>query len=162
PVFMILIAPAVVVVRLLSAAAGGEEESGKPSLVVVISVDQLRFDYLERYRDRRLPADVRNGGDETRGFRWLMEEGASFTDAHHDHYPLVTATGHAALLTGALPYKSGIVGNDWFDRDAGAHRYCVKETLRPSGEEIISPSPLRVTPGGDELALSTGARAPGC
>ena len=47
-----------------------------------------------------------------------MEEGAVFTNAHLDHYPSVTAVGHSAMLTGAPPSISGIIGNDWYDRSA--------------------------------------------
>ena len=52
----------------------------------------------------------------TGGFRRLMRDGAVFTNAHLDHYPSVTAVGHSAMLTGAPPSISGIVGNDWYDR----------------------------------------------
>jgi predicted AlkP superfamily pyrophosphatase or phosphodiesterase len=99
-----------------------------PRLVVVISIDQFRGDYLTRFADLYLPAGTaaRPGG-----FRYLMERGAYFTDAHHDHFPLFTGPGHSVLLTGAPPYKSGIVGNAWYDRDQGCKRYCVEDEKSP-------------------------------
>jgi predicted AlkP superfamily pyrophosphatase or phosphodiesterase len=99
-----------------------------PRLVVLISIDQFRGDYLTRFADLYLPA---GSAAKPGGFRYLMERGAYFTDAHHDHYPLFTGPGHSVLLTGAPPYKSGIVGNGWYDRDLGCQRYCVEDDASP-------------------------------
>lgn len=74
-------------------------------LIVLISVDQLRADYPERFRDQF-----------TSGLKRLLENGAVFTQAHHDHATTVTACGHATLLSGLYPRSSGIIGNGWFDR----------------------------------------------
>lgn len=111
--------------------------SPPPRLVVVISIDQFRADYLTRFADLWLPAVGVAGepGQEVPGkvggFRYLMERGAYFTDVRHDHYPLFTGPGHAVLLTGAPPYKSGIVGNSWYDRELGRRRYCVGDDASP-------------------------------
>ncbi|MGO9984933.1 MAG: alkaline phosphatase family protein [Rhodomicrobium sp.] len=78
----------------------------KPKLVLVIVVDQFRYDYLIRFR-----------GSYHGGIARLLTEGAVFTDARYPHYPTVTATGHATVLTGATPSISGIIGNEWFERD---------------------------------------------
>jgi predicted AlkP superfamily pyrophosphatase or phosphodiesterase len=169
---------ALAIVCLLLAAAGtAEAASAKPRLVVLVSIDQFRADYLERFSDLYLPAEGPQG---VGGFRWLTERGAYHTDAHHDHYPLFTGPGHSILLTGAPPYKSGIVGNVWFDREAGEGgkpRYCVRDwsergklvgaRVDPDPEEQkkreadsgISPATLRVSTVGDELKMSTGGKA---
>ena len=121
-----------------------------PRLVVVISIDQFRADYLTRFADLWLPAVGVAGapGQEkpgkVGGFRYLMERGAYFTDARHDHYPLFTGPGHAVLLTGAPPYKSGIVGNSWFDRELGRRRYCVEDDAKPFGGHCV-PTPSQVS-----------------
>jgi predicted AlkP superfamily pyrophosphatase or phosphodiesterase len=161
-------------------AAGGE----RPHLVVLISIDQFRGDYLTRFTDLFLPPE---SGAKVGGFRWLMERGAYFADAHHDHFPLYTAPGHSVLLTGAPPYESGIVGNAWYDRALGRRRYCVEDpasplvgTLAPppnspaapgttasptaatpasAARPGISPATLRVDTVGDELKMATGGRA---
>lgn len=78
----------------------------KPKLVLVIVVDQFRYDYLTRFR-----------ASYTGGIARLLKQGAVFTDARYPHYPTVTATGHATVLTGATPSISGIVGNEWFERE---------------------------------------------
>jgi predicted AlkP superfamily pyrophosphatase or phosphodiesterase len=49
----------------------------------------------------------------------MLSEGAVYVDAHQDHYPTVTATGHATYLTGSVPARSGIIGNEWYDRASG-------------------------------------------
>ena len=71
-----------------------------PSMVVLITVDQLRQDYLTRWP-----------GQLTSGFARLASGGAVFTDAHHDHAVTETAPGHASLLSGRFPRSTGITRN---------------------------------------------------
>src|SRR3954465_1373502 len=78
----------------------------KPKLVVAIVIDQFRYDYLTRFRS-----------EYHAGFDRLLTKGAVFANAHYIHFPTVTAVGHSTFLSGATPVTSGIVGNDWFDRD---------------------------------------------
>jgi len=47
-----------------------------------------------------------------------MDKGALFTNANYNYVPTYTAPGHAAIFTGSVPAQNGIVGNNWFDRDA--------------------------------------------
>jgi predicted AlkP superfamily pyrophosphatase or phosphodiesterase len=61
-------------------------------LVLLIAVDQYRADYLTRFWN-----------EYTGGIKHLAERGAVFTNAHLEHYPTVTAIGHATMLTGATP-----------------------------------------------------------
>lgn len=77
-----------------------------PKLLVAVVVDQLRYDYLERFEDQFT----------TNGFRLLMDQGAFMTAAHFSYVPTVTAPGHATYLSGAPPSVHGIIGNEWFDR----------------------------------------------
>src|SRR5271165_5687441 len=78
----------------------------KPKLLLVIVVDQFRYDYLIRFRDGYKGGIAR-----------LMKEGAVFADARYPQSPTVTAIGHSTVLTGATPSVSGIAGNNWFERD---------------------------------------------
>jgi hypothetical protein len=80
-----------------------------PRLVLVVVVDQMRFDYLTRFRPLF-----------TGGLRRLLEQGAVFTNAHVAYADSETAPGHSVVLTGLFPAHSGIVANEWYD-DA-AHR----------------------------------------
>src|SRR5207249_5677211 len=79
----------------------------KPKLVVAIAVDQFRYDYLTRFR-----------GEYHGGLNQLLTKGAVFTNARYEHFPTVTAIGHSTFLSGATPAISGIIANDWYDREA--------------------------------------------
>jgi hypothetical protein len=117
-------------------------------LVLLIAVDQFRFDYLTRFR-----------GDYTDGLKRLLTEGAVFTDANLEHYPTVTAVGHATMLSGATPSVSGIIGNDWFDRASGATVTSVSDStvtiLGAAAGEGASPRRLLVSTVGDEIKMSS-------
>src|SRR5437868_10549823 len=80
----------------------------KPKLVVLVVVDQFRYDYLTRFRQ-----DYHGGLDR------LLSQGADFTNGFYAQVPTVTAVGHSIMLTGAMPAVSGIVGNTWYDRGEG-------------------------------------------
>ena len=80
----------------------------QPRLVVVISVDQLRFDYVDRFAPWLTE----------RGFKRFAKEGAVFSNARYRYSVTFTGPGHAAIGTGLLPAENGIVANNWFDRDA--------------------------------------------
>jgi predicted AlkP superfamily pyrophosphatase or phosphodiesterase len=76
----------------------------QPKLVLAISVDQMRFDYLTRF------APLWKGG-----FKTLLERGAVFTNARFRHAANETGPGHSVLLSGRSPRHSGIIANDWYD-----------------------------------------------
>jgi hypothetical protein len=117
-------------------------------LVLLIAVDQFRYDYLTRFRS-----------EYTGGIDRLLTRGAVFTDAHLEHYPTVTAIGHATMLTGATPSVSGIIGNDWFDRESATNVASITDrTVRPVGAEtgsLASPRRLLVSTLGDELKIAS-------
>jgi predicted AlkP superfamily pyrophosphatase or phosphodiesterase len=120
----------------------------------VIAADQFRYDYLERF-------DSLFG---KRGLKRLLREGASWVDANYDHVPTYTAPGHATMLTGAYPAASGIVGNDWPDRETGKKVSSVTdESASILGsdpkEEGVSPRRLLASTLGDELRLATNGRS---
>lgn len=109
-------------------SAKSAARAGGYDLVVLLIVDQFRYDYLQRF------------GDSFRhGLRRLMTEGVSFADAHHAHALTETCPGHAALATGVHPSRSGIVENNWVDRATGADVYCVGDP-----EFQRSPRPILV------------------
>jgi predicted AlkP superfamily pyrophosphatase or phosphodiesterase len=123
-------------------------------LVLLIVVDQFRYDYLERFGDLFAPG----------GIRRLMRDGASWTEANYDHMPTYTAPGHATLMTGAWPAETGIVANDWPDRDTGKSVSSVSDTTLTlfggeEGEVASSPRRLMASTLGDELRLRTNDRS---
>jgi predicted AlkP superfamily pyrophosphatase or phosphodiesterase len=131
-----------------------EVSQARPRLVLLIAVDQFRFDFLERF------GDLFGAG----GLRRLQQEGGSWEQTHFDHLPTETAPGHATMMTGAWPSETGIVGNEWFDRDAKKRVPNVgDETARlfggGAGEPASSPRHLLASTLGDELHLATNGRA---
>ena len=80
-------------------------ESVKPKLILVLSIDQMRFDYLTRF------GPLFKGG-----FRRLLDQGAVFADANYRHASTETGPGHAVILSGRHASHSGIVANSWYDR----------------------------------------------
>ncbi len=78
----------------------------KPRLVVVISVDQMRGDYLDKFQHQW-----------TKGLKRLVTEGAWFRQADYPYYNNVTCPGHASISTGAVPAVHGMVLNQWWERD---------------------------------------------
>jgi predicted AlkP superfamily pyrophosphatase or phosphodiesterase len=78
-----------------------------PKLAVTIVVDQLRADYLVRFRPY-----FGEGG-----FKRLLEGGADFQNTHYRHSVTQTAPGHASIATGVYANVHGIVSNEWLDRD---------------------------------------------
>jgi predicted AlkP superfamily pyrophosphatase or phosphodiesterase len=125
-----------------------QQKAKKPKLVLAVVVDQFRYDYLLRFR-----ADYHSG------IARLLTEGAVFADARYIHYPTVTAVGHSTFLSGATPSVSGIVSNEWFDRELDAPVTSVsdKSTLLlggAPGAKGSSPRRLLVSTLGDELKMS--------
>jgi hypothetical protein len=115
--------------------------------VLLIAIDQFRYDYLTRFRS-----------EYTSGIKRLLKEGAVFTNANLEHYPTVTAVGHATMLSGATPSDSGIIGNDWFDRETGGTVQSVSDStvtsIGSSTGSKASPRRLLVSTLGDELKLA--------
>ena len=126
-----------------------------PRLVLLVSIDQGRADYIDRFSDIYLPPSQK-------GIRWLSESGVRYTDAHHHHVPTFTAVGHSILMTGSVPALTGIVGNDWWDREKGKDHYSTEDdTVQTVGGTMKGQSarPLKVSTVGDELKMATNGRS---
>jgi len=88
-----------------------------PRLVLQITVDALRGDLPGRY------AHLFGEG----GFRYLMDQGIHYTNAHYQHANTETIVGHVSLATGTVPATHGMVGNVWFDREDGRLVYNIED-----------------------------------
>ena len=89
---------------LSTVGSGQTAPPAPPKLILVIAVDQMRFDFLDRF------APLYRSGLKT-----LIDRGALFTNAKYRHAATETGPGHSILLTGSDPKHSGIVANDWWD-----------------------------------------------
>lgn len=123
---MLLLAPSMAAQRAAPAERPFPEPSAVPTLVVLITVDQLRGDYLDRFK----------GLDG--GLARLVRGGAWFSNAHHDHATTETAPGHSVLLAGRHPRNTGIVRNNAGTQDP---QYPL------IGAEGVSASPFRFRGG---------------
>ena len=159
-----LLAPAAML-AFSQSALGGE----KPTLILQITVDQLRGDLPTRYLDR-----LGEGG-----LKYLLEEGVVYNNAHHAHANTETIVGHATLATGAHPAAHGMIGNIWFDRTAGRTTYNIEDpdyhlltegadidaateidpTQKAASSDGRSPAAILTTTFSDELASLTAGRA---
>lgn len=101
------------------------ERSRKGKLVVLVVFDQLRGDYLQRWRPLFGP----------NGFARLQREGASFTRCYYPYATTTTGPGHASMLTGACPDAHGIVNNNWMEN--GTNVYCAGHAKY----ELVPPQP---------------------
>jgi predicted AlkP superfamily pyrophosphatase or phosphodiesterase len=106
---------------IVLSSACGEQSVGKPRLILVLSIDQMRFDYLTRFDDLY-----------TGGFRTLLDEGAVFSEAYFQHATTATGPGHSVILSGRHPRHSGIVANAWYDS-------ALKRTINVVDDPLHSP-----------------------
>ncbi|OUR85021.1 alkaline phosphatase [Colwellia psychrerythraea] len=159
---------------LLSAAAllGSNPvlaRADKPKLILQITVDQLRGDMPTAYLDK-----MGKGG-----FRYLLDKGVVYKDAHHNHANTETIVGHATLATGALPAVHGMIGNVWFDdklqrlvynvedanypllsADAGVNQKTeIDPTQRTAKSSGRSPNNIQVSTFSDELKIASNGKA---
>src|SRR5271155_361408 len=120
----------------------------RPKLVLAIVIDQFRYDYLTRFRS-----------EYHAGLERLLTRGAVFTNARYEHFPTVTAVGHSTFLSGATPSLSGIIANEWYDREEGKSVTSVSDSttklLGGAGAGVgSSPHRMLVDSVGDELKMA--------
>ncbi|MCK5795470.1 MAG: alkaline phosphatase family protein, partial [Anaerolineales bacterium] len=112
PVSLILLF--LLLISSVSSLAAADET---PKLVLLVVIDQVRADYLDR-----------SGDNFTGGLKWLMDNGKNFTEAHHAHAITSTGVGHAALGTGYYPRNNGIIGNSWYRNEGSESINCVADS----------------------------------
>ena len=133
------------------AEANSQELRNAPRLVVNITIDQLRSDYLEAF----LPLYTDNG------FKLLLQDGAVFENASYPFKPVDRASAIAALGTGTTPYYNNIVGERWLNRETLRPVFCVDDAEYKGilSRETASPRQLSTSTIGDELKVATNGRA---
>ena len=122
---------------------------GSPRLVVFISVDQLKGDTYDRL-----------GHLFNAGLARLRTEGIHFTDADLNYAPSETGPGHASMSTGTYPRHSGIISNEWRERESRRQVYCVEDSTAEAAEHAgggVSPRHLLTTTIGDWLKAASPA-----
>jgi predicted AlkP superfamily pyrophosphatase or phosphodiesterase len=92
------------------------EKPTRPKLVVLLVVDQMRGDYVDKFR-----------GQWTGGLKRLLTEGAWFRSASYPYAATETCPGHSTISTGAFPASHGIVANAWWDREQQKMTTCTND-----------------------------------
>jgi len=148
---------------LLTALASGAQAPKKPlvrsishpaqpKLVVMIVVDQMRGDYVDKFREQW-----------TGGLKQLVEEGAWFHEAAYPYAATETCVGHATISTGAFPASHGMIANSWWDRDQQKMVTCTSD---PNAKNVAyaggntkggdSAAKMQVPSFAEELKFQTG------
>ncbi len=125
----------------------------RPKLVVMLVVDQMRGDYVDKFREQW-----------TGGLKRLVEEGAWFHDAAYPYAATETCVGHTTISTGALPATHGMVANAWWDRDTEEMVTCTADPhVKNSGYAGVSAKggdsawQMLVPAFAEELKFQTGS-----
>jgi len=155
-----VVGPCLVAIVLLVGRLGTLSHAAfpeRPKLIVLIVIDQFRYDYLTRFRPHFT----------AKGFNLLLDGGAVFTDCRYDYASTITGPGHASLATGAYPNQHGIIDNEWYDRTQHRAVYCVEDLSThtvasqngPGPTPAFSPRNLIGSTLGDELRAATDFRS---
>lgn len=153
-------------IALVPVSRPAPPQERKVKLAVLVVFDQMRGDFLARWR----PLFGQNG------FARLQRDGAWFTRCYYPYATTTTGPGHASMLTGACPDTHGIVNNNWMEN--GTLVYCATEEryqfvpkrepkpeteskpgTKPKPVEAGSPRRLLSETVGDVLKDATGGRA---
>lgn len=124
---------------------------GSPKLVIGLTIDQFRADYMEAF-------SALYG---QKGFKRLMDEGRLYYNGEYDFADTDVSSAVAAIHTGTTPYYNGIVANQWMDRQS---LRMVKSVDDPSfmgiyTSESSSPKRLAVSTLSDELTIASQGKA---
>ncbi|HEY9793054.1 MAG TPA: alkaline phosphatase family protein, partial [Candidatus Obscuribacterales bacterium] len=134
------------------AAPAKAQGTARTKLVLMLVIDQFSYDYLGRFNDHL----------GSKGFRYLLEHGAAFTNCRYRQATTETAIGHSIIASGAYPWATGIVGNEWFDRRRDADTPAVfddsVQMVGGNGQGASCKSMLGTT-FGDQLKLLTNGRS---
>lgn len=103
----------------IQCASTKQEE--KLKLIVIVTLDQFRADYLEKYDETF-----------TGGLRRLRDEGFRYDKAIVDHAPTLSWPGHTTIHTGAYPRNHGVASNEIIDENGRR-----KQLFLDDSEEIL-------------------------
>ena len=123
-----------------------------PKLAVILVVDQMRADYVERFKS-----------DWTAGLKRVVTEGAWFTRAAYPYLLTITCPGHATISTGTFPSTHGVFSNQWWDRESRRQMQCSEDPSATNfgydgpGKDHNSGYRLRVQTFADRLRAERGA-----
>ena len=127
-------------------AQGQEKIQYAPRLVVNITIDQLRTDYLEAF------APLYG----TNGFKKLLAQGLVYENASYPFSTIDRASAVSSVITGVSPYYHSIIGQKWLNKETLRPVNCTDD---PKQAGLSSPNQLQVSTLGDELKVATQGQA---
>ncbi len=127
-----------------SLTLSAQQLSSAPRLVVNITIDQLRTDYLEYFA----PLYSQDG------FRRLLNDGRVYDRVNYPFTPIDRASAITCVATGASPHYNKIISQQWLERDGKKTSYCVADK-----KYVASPANIACSTISDELKVSTDGRA---
>lgn len=132
------------------AGAVAQSNNEVPRLVVGITIDNLRTDYLNAFAPLY--------GE--KGFKRLLTEGQVYSNVQYPSVGIDRASAIATIATGTTPYYHGIIAREWLDRSSLSKKFCVddKEWAGVETADCSSPKNLLVSTIGDELKVATGGK----
>lgn len=140
------------VIAALAISEASAQKSGLPPKVLInITIDQLRYDYIERFAPLF--------GE--KGFKRLLKEGRVYKNGYHEFINPDLSSATASVQTGTYPAIHGIISNNWYNRDKGRIINCVKDN-KYLGNYIksgFSPNKIMVSTVADELKIATQGKA---
>lgn len=135
---------ALILATLTGTEAYAQSLQVAPRLVVNISIDQLRTDYIEHFATLYSP----------NGFKKLLQQGAVYEAASYPFAPVDRSSAIAAISTGTTPYYNNIIGTQWLDRNTLRPLFCVDDSKYKTSPQNMSTSTIA-----DELKISTNGAA---
>lgn len=116
--FWAFLSTALLAAVLSSCAIPFVNDTHKPKLLVFLVIDGLPQRQITDYRDQLAPD----------GLARFLERGAWYTQANYSYSATITGAGHATVLTGAYPWRTGVIANEWRDAQTGTLEYCTGDT----------------------------------
>lgn len=152
--FFFLIIASVFIFTSCSKMQRSNTDIRRPKLIIGIVVDQMAFDYYQRYESKF----------SKNGLKRLFSEGFNCSNSYFDHFPTFTGPGHSTIYTGSDPGFHGIVANDWFERSRNKKIYCTEDPDENtvgsfSTDGKMSPRNLLSTTITDRLKLTSNFKS---
>lgn len=118
-----------------------------PKLVIGITIDQLRGDYLELFQS--------TFGE--KGFKRLMNEGLVYQNIKFEYPYLDDASAITTIYTGTTPFYHGVVGNRKYDskKQEVTNIFTDENFLGNYTQEKVSPNAIKSTTITDELKIAS-------
>lgn len=139
------------IIAIFSVTSIYSQQPTIPKLVVGITIDQLRGDYLELFK--------KNFGE--KGFKRLMSQGVVYNQMVYSFPNPDKASAISTIYTGAVPFYHGIVGekkiseNDFTEISS----FTDNKFMGNFTSEKLSPLPLKVSTITDELKIASNGKS---